>query len=186
MPHANIVLVDDEALVRWSLKERLESEGYDITEAETAAQALERLGSDVDLVLLDFKLPDGDGLDLLAEIKRRTPDTLVIMMTGYSSVENAVEAMRRGAYHYVNKPFNVDEVALLVEKALETSQLRREVRSFRATQGRDYRFSHRRIAGDEDGEGGDGARGREPGVDGAVDGRNRHRQGLGRQSHSSQ
>jgi putative ABC transport system permease protein len=61
--------------------------GRDITEAETAAQALERLGSDVDLVLLDFKLPDGDGLDLLAEIKRRVPDTLVIMMTGYSSVE---------------------------------------------------------------------------------------------------
>ena len=78
------------------------------------------------------------------------------MMTGYSSVENAVEAMKLGAYHYVNKPFNLDEVSLLVEKALETSQLRREVRAFRSSQGREFGFEldHRRVAGDEGGEGG--------------------------------
>jgi DNA-binding NtrC family response regulator len=128
MPYANILVIDDEPLVRWSLKERLSAEGYDVSEAETATKAIEQISPQVDLALLDFKLPDGDGLELLAEIKRRSPDTLVIMMTGYSSVENAVEAMKLGAYHYVNKPFNLDEVVLLVEKALETSQLRREVR----------------------------------------------------------
>jgi two-component system response regulator AtoC len=140
MNHANILVVDDESLVRWSLKERLEAQGYDVIEAETSAEALRQPITEIDLVLLDFKLPDGDGLDVLRQIKERSPDTLVIMMTGYSTVETAVEAMKRGAYHYVNKPFNLDEVALLVEKALETSQLRREVRALRSSQGKEFGF----------------------------------------------
>jgi two-component system, NtrC family, response regulator AtoC len=141
MKYANVLIVDDESLVRWSLKERLVAQGYDVTEAETSADALGQAVTDFDLVLLDFKLPDGDGLDVLRQIKERSPETLVIMMTGYSTVENAVEAMKRGAYHYVNKPFNLDEVMLLVEKALETSQLRREVRAFRSSQGKEFGFA---------------------------------------------
>ena len=141
MKHANILVVDDESLVRWSLKERLEGQGYDVTEAETSADALRQTATDIDLVLLDFKLPDGDGLEVLRQFKERSPETLVIMMTGYSTVENAVEAMKRGAYHYVNKPFSLDEVMLLVEKALETSQLRREVRALRSSQGKEFGFA---------------------------------------------
>ena len=140
MTTAHVLIVDDEDLVRWSLRERLAREGYTIREAGTAAAALEQMAEEVDLVLLDFRLPDADGLSVLRRIKELSPDTLVILMTAYSTVENAVEAMRLGAYHYVNKPFNLDEVALMVDKALETSRLRREVRTLRTSQGREYSF----------------------------------------------
>ncbi|MBM3820881.1 MAG: sigma-54-dependent Fis family transcriptional regulator [Acidimicrobiia bacterium] len=140
MSTATLLVVDDESLLRWSLRERLTAEGYQVIEAGTAAEALQQMRSEPDLVLLDFRLPDGNGLDVLRRVKEASPDTLVILMTAFSTVEIAVEAMKSGAYHYVNKPFNLDEVVLLVEKALETGQLRREVRTLRTSQGREFGF----------------------------------------------
>jgi len=140
MANATVLVVDDEALVRWSLKDRLSREGFTVLEAGTAEAALEQAGETVDLILLDYRLPDSDGLVVLRKVKELYPDTLVILMTAHSTVENAVEAMKLGAFHYVNKPFNVDEVALLVEKALETSRLRREVKSLRSSTSREFSF----------------------------------------------
>jgi two-component system response regulator AtoC len=139
MPSATILIVDDEQLIRWSLATRLKDEGYRVLEAGTAAEAVsQQHGEGVDLVLLDIGLPDASGLSVLKQIKESDPDTLVIMLTAQTGVQTAVEAMKNGAFHYANKPFDLDEVVLLVEKALETTQLRREVRTLRARQAQPY------------------------------------------------
>ena len=146
MPKATILVVDDEALIRWSLTERLHAEGYEVLEAETGKAALEKLPEGVDLVLLDYRLPDTDGVSVLRTIKEFDQDVLVILLTAYASVDTAVEAMKLGAYHFANKPFNLDEVTATVERALETTRLRREVRQYHTSAARPY--SLQRLVGE--------------------------------------
>jgi DNA-binding NtrC family response regulator len=145
MSKATILVVDDEALIRWSLADRLKAEGYDVLEADTGRAALEKLPEGVDLILLDYRLPDTDGVAILRQVKEFDPDILVILLTAYASVETAVEAMKLGAYHFANKPFNLDDIAATVERALETTRLRREVRQFRTDAARP--FSLQRVVG---------------------------------------
>ncbi len=149
MPNATVLVVDDEPLIRWSLINRLKEEGYRTAEAGTANEAVAQHREGVDLVLLDYALPDANGLSVLKQIKDTDPDTLVIMLTANTEVGIAVEAMKSGAFHYANKPFDLDEVMLLVEKALETTQLRREVRVLRARQAQPFGPSS--IVGDSPG-----------------------------------
>jgi two-component system, NtrC family, response regulator AtoC len=125
----NILVVDDEKLIRWSLKERLTREGHAITEAEDGASAAAALDAELpDLVLLDMKLPDTDGLTILRSVVEKAPQLPVIIITAYSTVDTAVEAMRVGAYDYISKPFDMDDLTITVNRALEASTLRREVR----------------------------------------------------------
>jgi two-component system response regulator AtoC len=130
------------------LTERLKAEDYDVLEAGTGREALDALREGVDLVLLDYKLPDTDGVTVLRRIKEFDQDILVILLTAYATIETAVEAMKIGAYHFANKPFNLDDVMATVERALETTRLRREVRQLRANEARPYSLN--RIVGVSD------------------------------------
>ncbi len=145
MASPRIIIVDDEELIRWSIRERLTAAGYDIGEAGTGAAGLELARKGADLVLLDFRLPDTDGLTLLDQIKAADPDILVILMTGQGSIEMAVKAMKQGAFHFVHKPFDLDELENLVGRALETTKLRREVKALR---GMSEHFGFDRIVGE--------------------------------------
>ena len=123
MPTPRILVVDDEALIRWSLAERLKAEGYEVVEAETGGAAMDKLSEGVDLVLLDYRLPDTDGVTILRKIKEFDQDILVILLTAFATVETAVEAMKLGAYHFANKPFNLDDVAATVERATRDDEV---------------------------------------------------------------
>ncbi len=142
MGRERILIVEDEKLLRWSLKERLSEEGFDVGEAGTGAEARERLAEDEpDLVLLDMRLPDADGLEILRHVQQVRPETMIILMTAYSSVQDAVAAIKLGAYDYLNKPFDMEALTITVRKALETTVLRREVRRSRETAQRKFGFS---------------------------------------------
>ncbi len=121
---ARILVVDDNATVRDSLRETLSAEGYAVQAVENALQAIAELErQEVDLVLADLSLPRVSGLELLDRIKQTWPAVEVIVITGQGSIATAVDAIKRGAYHYVTKPFTADEILHLVAQALERRRL---------------------------------------------------------------
>lgn len=133
------LIIEDEQLIRWSLRQKFEERGYETCEAENGAEALEALEDQVyDVIMLDYKLPDMTGLEVLAKIRETDTDVVIIMMTAFSTIESAVEAMKLGAYDYITKPFVMDELFRTVDKALETTKLRREVRELRRHMAHEY------------------------------------------------
>jgi DNA-binding NtrC family response regulator len=129
---ATILIVDDEKNIRSHLATYVRGLGH---RAETAADGAEALAvlqrQDVDVVLSDVRMAGMDGIELLREMRRRRPDAVVVLMTAYATVRGAVEAMREGAYDYLVKPFELDEVGLLLKRLLEVRSLRRENRELR-------------------------------------------------------
>jgi len=123
-----ILVADDEETIRFCLKEALESEGYKVYTEEDGEKSLSLVKKVIpDLVILDLKMPGMNGLDLLREIKLHDPNILVILLTGHGSVDSAVSAMKGGAFDYLEKPFKMEHIKVVVDKALNTQCLMREV-----------------------------------------------------------
>src|SRR6185503_1878869 len=123
-----ILVVDDDRLIRAGLAQCLQQAGYDVEQAASGSTALAEATRDMpDLVLLDYKLPDGSGIDVLRAIRKLSPRTPVVMITGHASIGGAVEAMRDGASDYIAKPFEMEDLLRTVQRALETSDLREQV-----------------------------------------------------------
>ena len=135
MSKANLLIVEDNVDLCETLADVFKKVDYNVQTAYNAESARKILRRDlIDLVLLDLKLPDSSGLEVLNFIKDIDPDILVIMITAITNAQPAVEAMKKGAYDYLMKPFELDEVKLVVEKALETQSLKREVSRLRRQQ----------------------------------------------------
>lgn len=142
MEHAKILIVDDEKLLRWSLSENLTKEGYTVLTAEKGQEGLNLfIEEQPDLVLLDIHLPDISGINVLESIKKENPNAIVIMITAFGDIETAVKTIKVGAYDFVEKPFNLDKLKILISKALETDALRKEVSQFRSQLSTRYGFS---------------------------------------------
>lgn len=141
MARAKILVVDDEKLIRWSLEQDLTRAEYEVICAETGEAGLQLFREEQpEMVLLDIRLPGMSGIDLLRAIREVDSDAQVIMITAHGDVQSAVTAMKLGAYDYLEKPFEMERVRHLVEKALETAALKREVRQLRGEREKRYGF----------------------------------------------
>src|SRR5690348_7516635 len=137
-----ILVVDDDQAIRWTLTEALQSWGFAAIEADSVAEAIKQFKAEVPAaVLLDIDLPDGSGLDVLREIKRENPDAIVIMITGNVQIGNTISALRGGAYDFIAKPINLEELRVTIRNGIEAKHLRREVTQARKERAREFNFS---------------------------------------------
>jgi len=122
-----ILVIDDEQSMRDFLSIMLKKEGYEVVAAENGEHALKAIHAEIyDLVITDVKMPKVDGIEVLRTVKEVSPETVVIVITAFATTDTAVQAMKLGAYDYITKPFKVDEIKLIIQKALEKHHLRKE------------------------------------------------------------
>src|SRR5512145_501444 len=127
-----ILIIDDEPFIRENVERILHEDGYQVLSAADGASACELVSAEeIDLVLLDLNLGKENGIEVLKEMKAIDPELLVIVITGYGSVESAVASLKLGAFHYMKKPFKADALRVIVKLALQTTSLKREVRAIR-------------------------------------------------------
>ena len=183
-----LLVVDDDESLRWVTKVQLEQSGYAVDAAADGPQALELLQqTGTDLVITDLMMPGMSGLDLLREVRSEYPDLAVIVVTAFGTVETAVEAMKAGAYDYITKPVNMDELKLIVGRALEHLNLKEEVRTLRQQSGPEVRIrKHTRPVEGAAARARHGVPSRSDDLDRADPGRNRHGKGTVGQGHSLQ
>ena len=138
-----LLVVDDDESLRWVTQAQLQQSGYDVAAAADGNAALEAMRQvPPDLVITDLKMPGMSGLELLRKIREDYPEIIVIMVTAFGTVENAVEAMKAGAYDYITKPVNMDEMKLIVNRGLEHLGLQEEVRLLRSNLDHKYGFEN--------------------------------------------
>ncbi|HEX4924854.1 MAG TPA: response regulator, partial [Bdellovibrionales bacterium] len=145
MSSHRILVVDDESSLRTALFRVLDRKGYQVVTASTKSEA-EKFSLNgeqaVDLALIDLRLPDGDGIELMASLKKVNPNLQAIILTGFGTIESAVKATQKGAFHFLTKPFNIDEVVSLVEKALSHNKLQQENQILKSQLHQKYRFDN--------------------------------------------
>jgi two-component system response regulator PilR (NtrC family) len=138
-----ILIVEDEKNMNEVLKILLEGEGYDVTSAFDGYEGSEIIKKDIfDLVITDINMPGMDGFDILRIVKELSPDTIVVMITAFGTTESAIEAMKLGAYDYIDKPFKIDEIRLIVKKAIEKKKLSAEVKLLKDTIQTSYQLDN--------------------------------------------
>ena len=140
---SRVMIVDDDADTLALLREVIAKEGYHVETVEDAEMALRRANDwQPDLVITDIQMPRMDGLALLAALREKAPDIMVILLTAFGSLKTAVDAIKTGAFDYLSKPFIVDDIRLAVRRALEHKKLMRENRSLRNQLRERYRFDN--------------------------------------------
>lgn len=138
-----VLLVDDEDTIRLFLEKTLRDEGYEAVTAASGGEALELTRSELpDLILLDLKLPDINGIDVLMQIKETVPEVCVVMLTAFGDIETAVSAIKKGAFDFVSKPVNLEQLLLTIEKGLESQKLSRELFQLRRRVKMDFDASY--------------------------------------------